>query len=102
VHVWRADVDADDDVLVELLSAEERGRAERFLEECAGRRWARSRGVLRALLGRYLQEDPLARSSSLRSWSTSRGSTTSAYTTRSMISHRGRERRNTLNDGRQP
>ena len=58
VHVWRADLAAVTDDVLELLSPGERARAERFARERDGRLWARSRGVLRALLGRYLQTDP--------------------------------------------
>jgi 4'-phosphopantetheinyl transferase len=46
-----------DDVLG-LLLPDEHARAERFLSQHDGRLWARSRGVLRALLGRYLHTDP--------------------------------------------
>jgi 4'-phosphopantetheinyl transferase len=58
VHVWRADLGAVADELLELLDSEERDRAERMLSERDRRVWTRSRGVLRALLGRYLQSDP--------------------------------------------
>jgi 4'-phosphopantetheinyl transferase len=58
VHVWRADLTAGPGHLVGLLCAEERARAERFLSDGDRQRWMRSRGVLRALLGRYLQKDP--------------------------------------------
>jgi 4'-phosphopantetheinyl transferase len=57
--VWRADLSTVSGDLGELLSAQERARAERFLSEPAGELWRRSRGVLRALLGLYLQTDPL-------------------------------------------
>jgi 4'-phosphopantetheinyl transferase len=58
VDVWRADLEAVSDALCELLCEEERMRAERLLHDRDRRRWTRSRGVLRALLGRYLQSDP--------------------------------------------
>jgi 4'-phosphopantetheinyl transferase len=58
VHVWRADLEAVSDDLIGLLCAEERVRAGRFLSDRDRRLWARARGVLRALLGRYLQRDP--------------------------------------------
>ncbi len=58
VHVWRADLDAVPDELVDLLSPEERARATRIVREPARARWASSRGVLRALLGRYLERPP--------------------------------------------
>jgi 4'-phosphopantetheinyl transferase len=57
VHVWRADLAAVSDDLIEVLSLDERTRAERFLKARDGRLWARSHGVLRVLLGRYLEED---------------------------------------------
>jgi len=43
---------------VDLLCVEERARAARFHKELDGRLWSRSRGVLRALLDRYLRIDP--------------------------------------------
>ncbi len=46
------------DQLASLLSAHERARAEQLLSERRRQLWTRSRGVLRALLGRYLQRDP--------------------------------------------
>jgi 4'-phosphopantetheinyl transferase len=58
VHVWRADLAAIPDELCGLLCGEERARAERLLSECGRQLWMRSRAVLRALLGRYLQRDP--------------------------------------------
>jgi 4'-phosphopantetheinyl transferase len=58
VHVWRADLTAVGGDLGELLCSEERARAERFLGERDRQLWTRSRGVLRALLGRYLRQDP--------------------------------------------
>jgi 4'-phosphopantetheinyl transferase len=56
--VWRADLDQARDELLELLSAEEQARASRLPSARNQRRWARSRGVLRALLGLYLGTDP--------------------------------------------
>lgn len=56
--MWRADLTAGPGHLVGLLCAEERERAERFLSDDDRQRWMRSRGVLRALLGGYLQQDP--------------------------------------------
>jgi 4'-phosphopantetheinyl transferase len=58
IDVWRADLAAVGDELEELLCAEERERAARIAQEHDRVRWARSRGVLRALLGRYLDRDP--------------------------------------------
>jgi 4'-phosphopantetheinyl transferase len=56
--VWRVDLGAVADDLLELLSAGERARAERMARVHDRALRARSRGVLRALLGRYLQTDP--------------------------------------------
>ncbi len=58
VHVWRVELTSVTDDVAELLCRQERARAARLLNECDGRLWMRSRGVLRALLGRYLREDP--------------------------------------------
>jgi len=58
IHVWRVDLAAVDDRLAGLLCKEERTRAERMLDERARALWICSRGVLRALLGRYVQRDP--------------------------------------------
>src|SRR5580700_2071421 len=59
IDVWRADLSAAENYgLAELLCVEERARAERILDERKRALWARSRGVLRALLGRYLNADP--------------------------------------------
>ena len=44
--------------LRELLCSEEQARAERIMNERDAELWRRSRGLLRALLGRYLQRDP--------------------------------------------
>jgi 4'-phosphopantetheinyl transferase len=58
VDVWHVDLDTAAEGLEELLSAVEQARAERIVRERSRLRWARSRGVLRALLGRYLKRDP--------------------------------------------
>ncbi len=58
VDVWRAELDAVEEELVELLSPEERARAARIAKAENRVRWMRARGALRALLGDYLQSDP--------------------------------------------
>jgi hypothetical protein len=58
VDVWRADLTAIGDRPAQLLCAEELARAARILPERKRVLWARSRGLLRALLGRYLDRDP--------------------------------------------
>jgi 4'-phosphopantetheinyl transferase len=60
VHVWVTDLDAVRLGHDDLLSREERTRAARFMRERDGKRWARSRELLRALLGEYLRSDPSA------------------------------------------
>lgn len=57
LHVWIADLDAHHD-LDAPLSPQERERAARFLHSRDARRWQRSRGLLRLLLGEYLGADP--------------------------------------------
>jgi 4'-phosphopantetheinyl transferase len=57
VHVWRATIarpDAADDRLKQCLSADERDRMERFRFEKDRLRYLTGRGLLRSLLGRYL------------------------------------------------
>ncbi len=58
LHVWRVDLPTVGDRLVELLSEDECERAQRIVGARQRRLWSGSRGVLRALLGRYLQRDP--------------------------------------------
>jgi len=58
VHVWRAELTSVAPDLGDLLSDEERARAERILNKQEGELWRRSRGLLRELLGRYLQLEP--------------------------------------------
>jgi phosphopantetheinyl transferase len=61
IHVWIADLDtAADRSLLGLLSAHERARAAQMLSTRVGRRWSRSRALLRVLLGAYLDIDPCA------------------------------------------
>jgi 4'-phosphopantetheinyl transferase len=56
--VWRADLASLDDELGELLSPDEHARAEALLSPRRRQLWRRARGVLRVLLGRYLDADP--------------------------------------------
>jgi len=60
VHVWRADITEAGEGAEELLSPDERARAERILSEERRRAWTRAHGILRQLLGRYLGCDPRA------------------------------------------
>jgi 4'-phosphopantetheinyl transferase len=60
LHVWRVSLGDVDDGLAGLLSAEERERAARLARPGDGARWMRARGVLRELLGGYLERDPRA------------------------------------------
>jgi 4'-phosphopantetheinyl transferase len=57
LHVWRADLASEGDATLTLISNAERERAAAIHDERSGVMWARSRGVLRALLGRYLGVD---------------------------------------------
>lgn len=58
LHVWHADLAVAGDGLENLLCAQEHERARQMLSERNRVRWARSRGILRALLSRYLDCDP--------------------------------------------
>lgn len=58
LHVWRADLRSVQDAVARALGEDERRRAADIGEDRARALWARSRGVLRALLGRYLQVQP--------------------------------------------
>lgn len=63
VHIWSADLDDPAfhaDGLVHLLSPDERARAARFRYERDRRRFSTARGLLRVLLGGYLNQDPAA------------------------------------------
>jgi len=58
VHVWRADLDVGTVALLRLqetLSADEQARAERFYSRADRARYIAGRGILRALLARYLR-----------------------------------------------
>ncbi|HEY9646598.1 MAG TPA: 4'-phosphopantetheinyl transferase, partial [Chroococcidiopsis sp.] len=63
VHVWMACLErspADQTMLYGLLSADEQERAARFYFELDRQRFIASRGLLRQILGRYLDCDPQA------------------------------------------
>jgi 4'-phosphopantetheinyl transferase len=57
-HVWRIDADAVADGVLDGLSDDERERAAEINGDRERALWSRSRGVLRALLGRYLHCAP--------------------------------------------
>ena len=59
IHVWRADLEAIGDRPEQLLCPAELARAARIVPARKRVLWSRSRGMLRALLGRYLDRDPL-------------------------------------------
>src|SRR2546421_127197 len=63
VHVWRADLDRVDDCVLAYLSGPEQERAAGFSKPTAGARWGRARGLLRSLLGSYLDAAPAGASS---------------------------------------
>jgi medium-chain acyl-[acyl-carrier-protein] hydrolase len=61
IHVWRAALERADDEIAAcegVLSADERARADRFCFSRDRRHYIAGRGILRMLLGRYLQCDP--------------------------------------------
>jgi 4'-phosphopantetheinyl transferase len=58
LHVWLADLEEVPAAVNGSLSADERARAGGILSPAKGELWARSRGVLRELLGRYTAVDP--------------------------------------------
>lgn len=60
VHVWFARLDRGDwtGIAPDLLPAAERDRAARFRGSSKGGLWANSHGLLRLLLGGYLDADP--------------------------------------------
>ncbi len=61
VHVWRAHLDLEPSriqSLMRTLTADERSRAERFHFRGDGERFIVARGLLRAILGLYLEMDP--------------------------------------------
>src|SRR5258708_512758 len=61
IHVWTANPDlagARPDELRALLSADEMERADRFYAPRDRMRFVAARGILRALLGRYLSSAP--------------------------------------------
>jgi 4'-phosphopantetheinyl transferase len=63
VHIWSADLDdpaVHADALVRLLSPDEQARAARFRYERDRRRFSTARGLLRVLLGGYLNQNPAA------------------------------------------
>ncbi len=62
IHLWRVSLDQPAGVyavLRTLLSSQERRRADRFVFERDRQRFVVARGLLRALLGRYLATDPV-------------------------------------------
>lgn len=70
VHVWRADLEGSLENLREcrnLLSEDERMRADRFLREADRRHFTFARAQLRRLLGAYLQATPASLSFSYAS-----------------------------------
>src|SRR5580704_8548867 len=61
IHVWRATLAVDSEMLQSLgntLTGDERARAERFIFPQDRDRFIAARGILRDLLGRYLQCAP--------------------------------------------
>lgn len=63
IHIWQADLshlDRQVERLAPLLSEDEQQRAARFRFERDRRKFILCRGLLRTILGQYLQRDPIA------------------------------------------
>jgi 4'-phosphopantetheinyl transferase len=58
VHVWRAGLDRPAAEYARLLSRDEQARADRLRFEQLQRRFIVGRGILRVILGRYLNVSP--------------------------------------------
>lgn len=58
LHVWQANLESLADEIAMCLCDEELARAAGFLRDTNRRIWMRARGVLRVLLGCYLERDP--------------------------------------------
>lgn len=58
IDVWRVDLTATGERVLDALSVQERERAANIVGPREQGLWSRSRGVLRDLLGRYLDADP--------------------------------------------
>jgi 4'-phosphopantetheinyl transferase len=61
IHLWSAHTDPENDPAINistLLSLDEQARAERYIVAKARRQFVEVRGLLRMLLGAYLQRDP--------------------------------------------
>jgi 4'-phosphopantetheinyl transferase len=61
VHVWRAKLDLQSSCiqsLIQILSADERTRADRFYFQKDRERFIVARGLLRVILGRYINMEP--------------------------------------------
>ena len=58
VHVWRSTLDLPTELFAKLLSSDEQVRADRFRFNQHRQRFIAGRGILRSLLGHYLQIPP--------------------------------------------
>lgn len=61
IHLWKANLDRDDFLTqtpLKLLSEDERIRAEKFFHRIDHKRFIVSRGLLRTILSRYLDQGP--------------------------------------------
>ncbi len=58
VHVWQARLNVSTAPFVELLSIDERDRADRFKFEHHRQRFVAGRGILRSILAQYLNTNP--------------------------------------------
>jgi 4'-phosphopantetheinyl transferase len=68
VHLWRLNLDGDEEARFCLLSDSEQARAERFHFERDKRRWITGRSLLRVILGRSLGAAPETLSFEMGPW----------------------------------
>ena len=60
-HIWRADLELDEYVqstFLKVLSTDEQKRAQKFRFAKDSRNFIAARGILRSLIGKYLERDP--------------------------------------------
>ncbi len=58
LHLWRIDLDEPGANLRNILSGDEKERAQRFVDHKDRMRFVRTRGALRMILARYLEQEP--------------------------------------------
>lgn len=58
LHLWRIDLDEPGSNLRNILSGDEKERAQHFIDPQDRARFVRTRGALRMILARYLEQEP--------------------------------------------